>query len=178
MPTNSFLEKYPNLFREVVWPWGPTRATFILFDSPPAKEKISNINIVPRLAENWVSIRLKDGTQEIPGGTLEPNESYLDAIRRELLEEAGAQLISFKIIGGWHCFSLADKPFRPHLTHPEFYRVVGVGEIKIIKRPENPPDGEVVELVEVASMEATMNRFLSIGRPDLSELYQLAFELN
>jgi hypothetical protein len=69
---------------------------------------------------------------------------------------------------------MADKPYRSHLPHPRFYRVVGVGEVKIIGEPENPPGGETVVVVETAPLDSIVARFLAGGRPDLAELYQLA----
>ena len=68
--------------------------------------------------------------------------------RRELLEEAGAQLLTFELFGAWHCRSSAPAPYRPHLPHPESYRVVGYGEVALVGAPTNPPDGE--QVIEVA----------------------------
>jgi 8-oxo-dGTP pyrophosphatase MutT (NUDIX family) len=119
-------------------------------------------------------IRLKDGSWEMPGGTLEPDEGYIDTARRELLEEAGARLLSFRLIGAWRCFSLADKPYRPHLPFPEYYRVVGVGEVEVIKLPENPLDGEEVSIVSSVPLETAVAQFMSARRYDFAELYQLA----
>ena len=64
-------EKYPNLFKEVVWPSGPTSVQFETGDPPP-EELISNINAVPTTNNGqWVVIQLDDGKWEIPGGTVE-----------------------------------------------------------------------------------------------------------
>ena len=51
---------------------------------------ISNVNRVPFKADRWLVLRFQTGEWEVPGGTLEPGESYLDTISRELIEEAGA----------------------------------------------------------------------------------------
>ncbi|HET7091338.1 MAG TPA: NUDIX domain-containing protein [Anaerolineae bacterium] len=94
MLSNDFIAKYPHLFQEVIWPWGPTRARFVLLESIPSNRQIANVNIGPRTGNGWVTIRLKDGSWEIPGGTLKPHEEYIDTARRELMEEVGAQLTS------------------------------------------------------------------------------------
>ena len=119
-------------------------------------------------------LRLQTGEWEVPGGTLEPGESYSDAISRELIEEAGARLITFEPFGAWHCFSTALKPYRPHLPHPEFYRLVGYGSVEITGNPENPEDGEQVASVEFVSIKEAIRRFQDINRFELAELYQLA----
>ena len=168
---------YPHLFAEVTWPWGPTRARFTLLDEPPAGNLISNVNLVPRVGRQWVVIRLFDGAWEIPGGTLEPGENYLAGIRRELIEEAGAILKNFQCIGGWQCYSHAEAPYRPHLPHPESFRLVGTGAVELGQRPSNPKSGEKVTAVEVVSLDVAVQRFIAQGRPDLAELYRLAAEI-
>lgn len=177
MVSKNYENKFPHLFREVTWPWEPTRARFMLIEKTPPQDQISNVNIVPRIGTGWVTIQLVDGSWEIPGGTLEPGEDYIQAIRRELMEEAGAQLLSFQVFGAWHCYSLAERPYRPHLPFPEYYRLVGVGEIVIAGQPINPDAGEKVALVEAVPLQTAVARFVSINRHDLAELYQLVSEV-
>lgn len=176
-PEDEPAKMYPHLFQEVIWPWGPTRARFLLLEDPPPDEQISNVNLVPRIGELWVMLQLVDGSWEIPGGTREPGEGYLDTIKRELLEEAGAVLHSYQLLGAWKCTSLADQPYRSHLPHPEYYRLVMAGEISIDKTPENPPAAEIVKSVQICTLESVVERFHAQGRPDLAEIYLLAKEV-
>src|SRR5690349_23515172 len=111
---SSHQRHYHTLFLPVFWDWGPIRAQFQQLDSPPPEHMISNVNVIPYVGDQWVMIRLESGAWEIAGGTCEPDEHYLDTARREHLEEAGA----------WKCESEAPKPYRPHLPHPNFYRLV------------------------------------------------------
>lgn len=193
-PANA-QERYPDLFRTVTWPWGPVRATFHLLDEPPPSHLVANVNLVPRIGREWVILRIRvtggpvpllDGSVlrtgehywDIPGGTLEPGESYQTAMRRELLEEAGADLRSLRLFGAWHCRSLASEPYRPHLPFPEFYRVVGVGQVEIVRQPANPADGEQVVAVETVALETAVGRFRALGRSDLADLYRVAASLD
>lgn len=172
--SQGFATQFPHLFNEVTWPWGRTRAKFMLLDRVPQHEEIANVDIVPRIGENWVMLQLSDGSWDIPGGTLEPGEGYLDAIQRELMEEAGARLISHQLIGAWWCQSLAEKPYRPHLPFPYFYRLVLTGEIEIERSPDNPIGAEKVISIASAALEVVVDRFVAQKRYDLAELYQLA----
>ena len=155
---------------------------FELRAAPPPANLISNVYAVSFIGAQCLLIRMLHRQREvwdITGGTLEPGETYLDAIRRELMEEAGAQLLTFEPFGAWHCWSSAPAPYRPHLPHPESYRVVGYGEVALVGSPTNPPDGEQVIEVACVSVEEAVRR-LRTSRPDLpefAELYRLAAAL-
>ena len=158
------------------------RWQFELRAAPPPAELISNVYAVSFVGARCLLIRMMHRQRQVwdlTGGTLEPGETYLDAIRRELMEEAGAQLLTFEPFGAWHCWSSAPAPYRPHLPHPESYRVVGYGEAALVGSPTNPPDGEQVIEVACVSVEEAVQRLRTSwpDRPELAELYQLAAAL-
>ena len=163
---------FPHLFGPTSW--GAVTCEFKYLNEIPPLNLISNVNLVPFIEDLWLMLRTQTGEWEIPGGTLEPEESYSDAIRRELIEEAGARLITYEPLGAWHCFSTAPKPYRSHLPHPEFYRLVGYEAVEIIGNPENPVGSEQVASVEIVPIEDAVRRFQDVNRYELAELYQLA----
>jgi 8-oxo-dGTP diphosphatase len=149
-------------------------AQFAQFNNPP--QNVANVNVVPFVGELCVVIVTTTNNVDMPGGTLEPDEHYLEAAKREMLEEAGAKLLNFQVLGGWKCHSSAEKPYRAHMPHPDFYRLVGFGDVEIIGAPQIPDDGtgEQVISVNVITVEEAVGRFREVGRPDLADLYQLA----
>lgn len=166
-------EQFPELATEREFPWGPTRTRFELGEPPV--ELVSNVNIVPRVGNDWLIIRTAQGWG-IVGGTLEPGEHYHETIERELLEEAGARLLDFTAFGAFRNQSLSETPYRPHLPHPLSYRIVGVGSVQVLADPANPEDGEEVLEVGVFPLKRACD-FLKQRPVDgalLAELYRFA----
>ncbi len=174
---NNLEEKYPHLFNEAIWEWGPIRAKFILLDQPPPDNNISNINLIPRVGNHWVLLQHQNGERDLAGGTLEPGETYMQTIEREMREEAGAEILSFRLIGAWHCFSLAEKPYRPHLPFPEHFRIIGTGQVRIVHEPPNPQGAEQIAKAECVDLQTAVNNFLAYGSYDLAELYPVVNDL-
>ena len=136
-----------------------------------------NVNLVPYTPAGWVVLAIADGRLEVPGGTRESGESIEAALRRALLEEAGARLESFRPFGVWDCVSTSETPYRPHLPHPRFQRLVGVGRVALETKPTIGDGEDVVEVLTV-SLEEAQARFRAIGRGDLAGLYGLAADLS
>ncbi len=165
--------QFPELCREKTYPWGPTRAVFELGVQPPA-HLISNINFVPFIGDQWLIVR-HDRGWGVTGGTLEPGETYLQAIGRELREEAGARMLSCHLVGAWHCHSLAAQPYRPHLPWPEFYRLLAYGQVERVGQPENPLGAEQIEEVAVLPLAEACRRLATKADDgaEQAEMYRL-----
>ena len=165
-------EDFPHLFQERVWPFGPTCAVFELGAEPPA-ELIGQVSMAPYIGDKWLIIRYQDGCW-FPGGHLEPGETYMQTIQREMREEAGARLVSFVLFGAWRCRSLASRPHRPYVPHPVSHWVMGYGEVELVEKPENG----VLEAVALPLEEACQRLWhtADIG-PQLVEIYRLAAAL-
>jgi 8-oxo-dGTP pyrophosphatase MutT (NUDIX family) len=116
------------------------------------------------------------GISAFPGGLLEPNEDWMQALERELLEEAGARALSYEVVGRMRFHSGADKPYRPWLPHPEFQQVVGYGDVEIVGEPTNPPAGEHVLAVSLAPLDEAI-ALLREGNEWEAELLRLVADV-
>ena len=148
---------YPVLFQEKVWRV-QTRVAFQL-GLPPVQE-IAVVGMLPYVGDEWLLVHHGDGWWPGAGGKLEPGESYLEAIRREVREETGAQIVHYTVIAAWHCLSLAGKPLKPHLPWPWFYQVIGFGEVALVDRP-SPTDREQILDMAALPLEQACRRLLT-----------------
>jgi len=164
---------FPYLFGEHIWPWGPVKTVFEPGESFP--DLVSNVNIVPFDLTGWLIVRQSIGWG-IVGGTLEPGETYLETVRRELMEEAGCELVNFELFGALRMEFFTDKPYRPHLPFPISYRLLGVGEVKRVTSPTNPENGEKIIEAKTFSLDKACE--LLEKRPDdgplLADIYRYA----
>jgi 8-oxo-dGTP pyrophosphatase MutT (NUDIX family) len=168
------LNQYPALSKGIVW--GFVENCFSL-DYEVDTASVSNISIIPTVGDKYVVMKIDNGKWELIGGTLEPNEHHMEALEREVKEELGAELVDYTLFGCFKCHSSASEPYRPHIPHPHFVRLVGYGEVKIVGKPLNPPDGEQVIAVEAVDIDEAVKLFEEIGRSDIAELYMMAHQL-
>ncbi|MDR6715581.1 NUDIX domain-containing protein [Paenibacillus sp. 2003] len=172
--SNLDSEQFPALSTSIHW--GIIEAEFRLNDIVDEK-LVSNISIIPFVGDQCVVFQLDNGDWELPGGTLEAGEPYMDGLKRELMEELGAEMRSYQIFGQFHCTSSVLEPYRPHIPHPHFVRIIGYGDVELVADPLNPEDGEQVVAVEVVEIDEAIRRFRAQNRYDIAEMYQLAHML-
>lgn len=153
------LADYPLIanMHDVMWGTVPIRLVFEL--EPPAPELLTNARMAAFSGGRVVLIETEEyGLSAFPGGLLEPGEAWREGLDRELLEEAGARVVSFEPVGRIHLWSGADAPFLPHLPFPEFHWLVGYGDVEIVGGPTNPPDGEHVHSVSLLPLHEGISR--------------------
>ncbi len=174
MHLHDFKRDYPALNQPLI-DWGEIKARFTLGTTLPPLETIAKVTVVPFFGEKIIIARMENGKAEIPGGTIEKDEPIHIAADRELMEEAGARLTGdLHIYGHFHCRTSAAEPYRPHMPHPAYTRIIAWAEAEIVGPPTMPPDGEIITAVETLSIADTIAAFEAENRHDLAELCKLA----
>ena len=104
---------------------------------------ITSAYAVPYLdRDTCLVVRRRDGNWTIPGGTIQPEETWEETLRREILEETGAEIECFEAVGAYRLSgesALAEESGVPMLvvvlscSHPELERRIQ-GESRRAKR--------------------------------------------
>lgn len=145
--------RFPELFRPRFEEYANADLEFRL--GTPPDELVSRVHVIALdRSERVVVCRSVEGWRFLPGGTRESGEPVAELVRRELLEEAGASLLSEPEPA--FAYSLARShnpaPYRPHFTHPVSAWAYAVAHVELTGDPGNPADGETV--VEVRTLPA------------------------
>jgi 8-oxo-dGTP diphosphatase len=174
MKSSDLTLRYPALFKL------GTRGTIDEFKATtivPDESLIGNTYMIAESNGKLLYIIQEDGNFQIPGGKKDPGENHIETIKREMIEEAGAEIESFSQIGLWHLILKSEKPFHPHLPHPELFMVVGFGKVKITQRPSNPDGSKATRDVCLDTIENVTEIFRKQNRNDLADLFQFAWDM-
>ncbi len=145
--------RLPDLYRDAYVDYADCRVRYTT--QPAPANLVSRLHLVAVTAGGMVVVcRSEQGWRFLPGGTREPGESLTDLARRELMEEAGAELIGEPRYFSAHVAdSNRDTPYRLHLPHPRAYWAYAIADVRGVGAPTNPADGETV--VEVLALPPT-----------------------
>lgn len=139
MPTSAadiFLaDKQPELVSYVSW--GRQQldfdvASYLSSETPPL-DLITSVRAVVRYGDHVVVLENEDGRHFLPGGRLEPDESFDGCLCREVEEECGLRVTSSKLLGFMHFRHRQPEPPDYPYPYPDMfhliYAVTGVGKV-------------------------------------------------
>jgi len=140
----------------------------------PRSPLLQSVNLVPFVDDGVLVITTDAGKLLLPGGTIERGETLRQTIDREMREETGYAIDTCYPFAILECFSHDDKPWREHLAHPEFERLLCFGDVHRIGVPENPAGAEHVARLELLPLHEAIQRFHNADRPELADIYTVA----
>ena len=128
---DEFLKRYTPVTVEAhLWGGGEIKLTvsaYITCDEPPP-QLVSSVRALVFRDESILLMHNLDGSHIHPGGRVEAGESHLDALRRELMEEAGVKIAGVRRLGFRHLRHETPKaPNYPYL-YPDFFWPIFVAE--------------------------------------------------
>lgn len=173
---DQLISKYPVLSGEK----GHLRpgVHFRRFEDELASTACGSSHVIPFVSETHCLVtRRSNGKWVLPGGTVEPGESWEEAGRRELLEETGWVPGRLRPMGMYYCISRSDRPRLPHVPHPVHVRVVSWADVvpNTEDRSDPDPHSGIVEVRAVHFSEVPA--LFGPESPDFGELYRFAYDL-
>lgn len=128
---DEFLERYTPLTVEAhAWSGGEielTISSYITCEEPPP-QLVSSVRALVFRDESILLMHNVDGSHIHPGGRVEAGESHLEALRRELMEEAGVNITGVLRLGFLHLRHQTPKPPNYPYLYPDFIWPVFVAE--------------------------------------------------
>jgi hypothetical protein len=79
--------------------WGTVRWTFELCDTVPDPALVTNINLIPKVGQDWVALYFDDGEWGVPGGTREPGKRLWIRCGGNCWKRPGPGLSTFTYMG-------------------------------------------------------------------------------
>jgi ADP-ribose pyrophosphatase YjhB (NUDIX family) len=136
---------------------------------------VAGVRVITFAGERSVLVRYRHGGVSPPGGTLEPDEHWVNTALRECLEGAGARLLNLHPFAALRC--RAERRYREHLPHPQSVRVIAWANATLGNFPTAVAGGEAIGEVLLLPPEEAAERLRQAGTPEMAEFVLMAAEL-
>ena len=120
--------------RNLPWIPQPNAAKMMLTAVMPPQELITSVGVLAfggnSNGQCLLMTRLAKRGWDIPGGHCETGEIPFETLRREVMEEAAADLGKIQILGHWHVNVAAPKPADYKYPYPDSYMLLCVASVR------------------------------------------------
>jgi len=155
----------------------PLRIAGYLSQELPPLEYVASVRGVVFCRDRVLVMRNRDGVHVLPGGQREGDETLVETLQREVLEEAGWTVEVGGMLGFLHLRHLGLKPpdSSPGISYlyPDFAQVVFLAEAVDHKPEARLPDDYEFEAAFRTAPEARNVGAVLAGRPFLEEALRL-----
>ncbi len=157
----AFLSPYTaDATERMVWYDGEIRLVVSSYvsDGLPPRDFITSVRTLVFHGDNILLMQNRDRYHILPGGRVESGETLPEALRREILEEAGIEISGSERLGFVHLRHETPKPPQYPYPYPDFFWLVYSSRFYKESAEEREPDefeisAEFVPLVNISSVQ-------------------------
>ena len=158
---DEFLKHYSpvDVETDASWRAGEIKLTissYVTCDEPPP-QIVSSVRALVFRDESILLMQNVNGPHIFPGGRVEAGESHLEALRRELVEEASVEITDVLRLGFMHLRHMTPKPpDYPYLYPDLFWPIFRAEYDSYSEEPQEPDDYELSsEFVPIVDLDGS-----------------------
>ncbi len=164
LSTHPFIRQLhrPAAEEDAAWADGRIRLRVrsYLSKTQPPREMITSARALVIRGTDVLVMSNRDRTHIMPGGRLEEDETPEEALRRELLEETGLEIVELDLLGFMHLRHLTVKPEDYAFPYPDFFWLIYAAEATTgtLPRPmtgDYEAESSFTSLINVRALELT-----------------------